>query len=135
MYLNEDILFEYLRYIIGNNDIKEIVGNCTGWHVSTKNKTNALSLLNQSKPKMSNFFELLTDPIENIQKKYEILFDIISEYNGKVNGSQRDRNPKTGLIDILVYYEVPLGQRDEVKKKFNNYTRNIISLQPHQRNG
>ena len=48
---------------------------------------------------------------------------------------QRDRDPKTGLIDILVYYEVPLGQRDEVKKKFNNYTRNIISLQPHQRNG
>ena len=89
MYLNEDILFEYLRYIIGNNDIKEIVGNCTGWHVSTKNKTNALSLLNQSKPKMSNSFELLTDPIENIQKKYEILSDIISEYNGKVHGSKR----------------------------------------------
>ena len=33
----------------------------------------------------------------------------------------RDRDPKTGLIDLLVYYEVPLGQRDEVKRKFENY--------------
>ena len=41
--------------------------------------------------------------------------------NGKVHGSQRDRDPKTGLIDLLVYYEVPLGQRDEVKRKFENY--------------
>ena len=37
---------------------------------------------------------------------------------------QRDRDPKTGLIDLLVYYEVPLGQRDEVKRKFNNFVRN-----------
>jgi hypothetical protein len=44
----------------------------------------------------------------------------VSEYNGKVHGSQRDRDPKTSLIDLLVYYEVPLGQREEVKQKFNN---------------
>ena len=25
-------------------------------------------------------------------------------------------DPKTGLIDLLVYYEVPLGQREEVKE-------------------
>ena len=75
----------------------------------------------QPKPKMSNSFELLTGPlIETIQKKYEILSDIVSEYNGKVHGSQRDRDPKTSLIDLLVYYEVPLGMRDEVKQKFNN---------------
>ena len=49
---------------------------------------------------MSNSFELLQGPIEIIQKKYEILSDIvITEYNGKVHGSQRDRDPKTGLID------------------------------------
>ena len=70
---------------------------------------------------MSNSFELLTGPIETIQTKYEILSDIVSEYNGKVHGSQRDRDPKTGLIDLLVYYEVPLGQREEVKRKFDNY--------------
>lgn len=72
---------------------------------------------------MSNSFELLTGPIEIIQKKYEILSDIVTEYNGKVHGSQRDRDPKTGLIDLLVYYEVPLGQREEVKKKFDNFVR------------
>jgi hypothetical protein len=54
------------------------------------------------KPTMSNSFELLTGPIETIQKKYELLSDIMSEYNGKVHGSQRDRDPKTGLIDLLV---------------------------------
>ena len=70
---------------------------------------------------MSNSFEYLQGSITEIQKKYEILSDIVTEYGGKVHGSQRDRDPKTGLIDLLVYYEVPLGQREEVKKKFNNY--------------
>src|SRR5687767_10193658 len=36
------------------------------------------------KPKMSNSFELLQGPIEEIQKKYEILSDIVTEANGKV---------------------------------------------------
>ena len=75
----------------------------------------------QSKPKISNSFEYLQGSITEIQKKYEILSDIVTEYGGKVHGSQRDRDPKTGLIDLLVYYEVPLGQRDEVKRKFENY--------------
>ena len=84
----------------------------------------------QPKPKMCNSFELLQGSIAEIQKSYEILSDIVSEYNGKVHGSQRDRDPKTGLIDILVYYEVPLGQRDEVKQKFDNFlARNNIGLQ------
>ena len=30
-------------------------------------------------------------------------------------------DPKTGLIDLLVYYKVPEGKRDEVKSKFSNY--------------
>ncbi len=81
------------------------------------------------KPKMSNSFELLTGPINTIQKKYEILSDIVSDYNGKVHGSQRDRDPKTGLIDLLVYYEVPLGQREEVKQKFGNIIRNQMVLE------
>ena len=72
------------------------------------------------KPKMSNSFELFTGPIDTIQKKYELLSDIVSEYNGKVHGSQRDRDPKTGLLDLLVYYEVPVGNREEVKRKYQN---------------
>ena len=42
----------------------------------------------QPKPKMSNSFEFLTGPVSEIQKKYEILSDIVTEYNGKVHGSQ-----------------------------------------------
>ncbi len=72
---------------------------------------------------MSNSLELLTGRIETIQKKYEILSDIVTEYGGKVHGSQRDRDPKTGLINLLVYYEVPAegNKRDEVKQRFNNF--------------
>ena len=73
---------------------------------------------------MSNFFELLTGPITDIQKKYEILSDIVSEANGKVHGSQRDRDLKTGLLDLLVYFEVPDGRREECKQRFNNIIRN-----------
>ncbi|HSF51156.1 MAG TPA: hypothetical protein VLA74_10390 [Nitrososphaeraceae archaeon] len=40
------------------------------------------------KPKMSNSLELLQGPIVDIQRKYEILSDIVSEANGKVHGSQ-----------------------------------------------
>jgi hypothetical protein len=84
---------------------------------------------NQPKPKMSNSFEMLQGSVAEIQKKYEILSDIVTEYNGKVHGSQRDRDPKTGLLDLLVYYEVPEGKREEVKKKFSNYIKNIPILQ------
>ena len=78
----------------------------------------------QPKPKVSNSFELLTGPITDIQKKYEILSDIVSEYNGKVHGSQRDRDPKTGLIDLMVYYEVQEGKREEIKRKFELFANN-----------
>ena len=64
---------------------------------------------------------LLQGSIENIQQQNEFLSDLIRDHNGKVHGSPRDRDPKTGLIDLLVYYEVPLGQREEVKKKFYAY--------------
>ena len=82
------------------------------------------------KPKMSNSLELLTGPISEIQRKYEILSDIvITEYNGKVHGSQRGQDPRTGqLIGLLVYYEVPLGRRDEVKQKFNNKNKSVYIL-------
>ena len=76
---------------------------------------------------MSNSFELLTGSIHVIQRKYEILSDVVSEYNGKVHGSQRDRDPKTGFIYLLVYYEVPEGKRDEVKRKLSMLVSKIIS--------
>jgi hypothetical protein len=98
------------------------------YNPSAKKQTPYASFSAASKPKMSYSFELLTAPtVAEIQKKYEILSDIVSEYNGKVNGSQRDRDPKTGVIDLLVYYEVPLGQRKEVKRKFNDFVLSIIT--------
>ena len=74
----------------------------------------------QPKPKMSNSFELFTGPMETVQKKYEILSDIVSENNGKVHGSQSHIDPNNSTISLVVYYEIPLGQRDEVKKKLSN---------------
>ena len=69
---------------------------------------------------MSNSLELLSGPISEIQKKYEVLSDIVTEYNGKVHGSQRDRDPRTGEIDLLVYYDVPEGKREECKQRYKN---------------
>lgn len=85
----------------------------------------------QPKPKMSNSFEYLQGSIAEIQKKYEILSDIVTEYGGKVHGSQRDRDPKTGLIDLLVYYEVPEGKRDIIKQKFNSFVKNLMVYNNH----
>ena len=73
---------------------------------------------------MSNSF---TGSIDTIQKKYETLSDIVIEYHGKVHRSQRDRDPMTGVLDLLVYYEVPLGQREQAKRKFNDFVLSIIT--------
>ena len=75
---------------------------------------------------MSNSFELLTGPIDTIQKKYEILSDIVSEHNGKVHGSQ-SHNVANNSLSLIVYYEVPLGQRNEVKQKIDNMIRNLMT--------
>ena len=82
----------------------------------------------QPKPKMSNSFELLTGPIEIIQKKYEILSDIVTEHNGKVHGSQSHIGPNNSTMSLIVYYEVPLGQRDEVKQRFNKKNKSVYIL-------
>ena len=71
----------------------------------------------QPKPKMSNSFELLTGSISDIQKKYEILLDIVTEHNGKVHGSQSHITANNSM-SLIVYFEVPKGKREMVKKKF-----------------
>ena len=82
----------------------------------------------QPKPKLSNSFELLTTgPKENIQKQYEMLSYIVTEHGRRVHGSQRDIDSKTGLMDLLIYYEVPQGQREEIKQKSNNIRNEIIT--------
>jgi hypothetical protein len=76
----------------------------------------------QPKPKMSNSLELLQGPIVEVQRKYEILSDIVSEANGKVHGSQ-SHMLVDNLLALIVYYEVPTegNKREEVKRKFENF--------------
>ena len=77
---------------------------------------------------MSNSFELLTGSIVTIQQRYENLSDIVTEYNGKVHDSQ-SHNVTNNSIQLIVYYEVPIGQREEVKRKFDNMIRSQVTLQ------
>jgi hypothetical protein len=83
----------------------------------------------QPKLKMSNSLEILQGPIQEIQKKYEILSDIvITEYQGKVHGSQSHvTGPGSSSISLVVYY-VPQGKRKEVKQKFNTLIKNQIII-------
>ena len=74
---------------------------------------------------MSNFLELFQGHIQDIQRIYEILSDIVSEYNGKVHGSQSHVNGNS--ISLVIYYEVLDGMRDEIKRKFNDYVLSIIT--------
>jgi hypothetical protein len=85
---------------------------------------------NQPKPKMSNSLELLSGPITEIQKKYEILSDIVSEYNGKVHGSQ-SHIISGNNISLIVYFEVPAegNKREEVKRKFEEISQKQTILQ------
>jgi hypothetical protein len=84
----------------------------------------------QPKPKMSNSLELLQGPIADVQKKYEILSDIVSEAaNGKVHGSQSHILAGNNVLSLIVYYEVPEGQRDDIKQKFVQYAHtNLVSI-------
>ena len=71
---------------------------------------------------MSNSFELLTgSSVSSIQKQnYEYLSDLIRDQNGKVHGSQ-SHIISSNNISLIVYYEVPEGKREEVKRKFENF--------------
>jgi hypothetical protein len=59
---------------------------------------------------MSNSLELLSGPLSETQKKYEILSDIVSEYNEKVHGSQ-SHIINDNIVSLVVYYEVLEGKR------------------------
>jgi hypothetical protein len=86
---------------------------------TTANKPNYYNkFAKQPKPKMSISFELLTGPVSEIQKKYEILSDIVSsKWQGSWSTSQMITS---NIISLIVYYETPEGKRDEVKNKFEN---------------
>jgi hypothetical protein len=81
---------------------------------------------------MSNSLELISGPIDSVQKKYEILSDIVTEYNGKVHGSQSHIVNNANALSLVIYYEVPDGQRDEIKHKFNSFVKNLMVYNSHQ---
>src|SRR5215203_3254816 len=68
-YLNEDILFKYLRYIVGNNEIsKKLWEIVQDEKTSAKDKTNALSLLNQSYTKRLEILMNGVESFKNVKK-------------------------------------------------------------------
>jgi hypothetical protein len=69
----------------------------------------------QPKPKMSNSLELLQGPIADVQKKYEILSDVVSEANGKIHGSQSHfvnagNNSTISLIVIMKFLQKKVNE-------------------------
>jgi transcriptional regulator with XRE-family HTH domain len=89
-YLNEDILFEYLRYIAGSNEVTkhlwEIVQN---QKTLTKDKTNALSLLMQFYNKR---LELLINGPESYMKAKKNL-------SGIKHQEEMDNNPLLKMLN------------------------------------
>ena len=75
-----------------------------------------------NKQPMDNSIEILHGSADIIRKQYEVLSDLIKKYNGKTHGSQ-SHILANNFIQIIVYYEVPEGMRDEVKGKFDSFIR------------
>jgi hypothetical protein len=51
------------------------------------------------------------------------LSDIVTEYGDSVHGLP-SHIIAINNMQLVVYYEVPEGKREEVKQKFNNFVRN-----------
>jgi len=49
--------------------------------------------------------------VAEVQKKYEILSNIVSEYNGKIHGFQSHIVGTNNNLQLIVYYEIPLIKR------------------------
>jgi hypothetical protein len=77
----------------------------------------------QKHANMSNSLELISGSVSEVQQRYEILSDIVNEFNGKVHGSQSHVNEN--IVSLVVYYEVPEGKRVEVKNRYNSLIKTI----------
>ena len=83
-----------------------------------------------AKQPMDNSVEILQGSADIILKQYEVLTDLIKEFQGKTHGSQ-SHNLSNNALQIVLYYEVPEGKRDDIKRMFETYTKNEIET-PHQ---
>jgi hypothetical protein len=115
-------VFSKQKHICKNRSVNRPSGNLPQGNTSNTNRPFYSKKPWPQKVKMSNSLELLLGPVSEVQKKYEVLSDIVSEYNGKVHGSQSHILPNN-TISLVVYYEVPAegNVREMVKQKFNNY--------------
>jgi hypothetical protein len=87
-----------------NNNYSNSYNHKKSWPKFSNNKQpmdNSLEMLEGSSP-------------DAIRKQYEILTDLVKEYNGKIHGSQSHITANDS-IQLIVYYEVPEGMRDEIK--------------------
>ena len=92
-YMEEDIWMEYLRYWTANNEIsKKLWEIVQDEKTSPKDKTNALSLLNESSTKRLEIFMNGPETIKNVKKN-------ISEIN------ESDSPKNDSIIDILLNYK------------------------------
>ena len=84
-----------------------------------------------NKQPMDNSLEILQGTsTDTIRKQYEALADLIKEYNGKTHGSQ-SHILANNSIQLIVYYEVPEGMREEIKRKFEDFTKKEIKIINH----
>ena len=93
-----------------NNNYKNNYNYKKSWNSKTNNK----------QPPMDNSLEILQGSADAIRKQYEILSDLIKEYNGKTHGSQSHIDANNS-IHLIVYYEVPEGMREEIKRTFESF--------------
>ncbi len=111
-----------------NSNINATMPKPTAYYNSNYNKKSWISKSNNNnnniKQPMDNSLEILQGTsIDTIKKQYETLADLIKAYNGKTHGSQ-SHILANNFIEIIVYYEVPEGKKEEVKEKFDDFIRN-----------
>lgn len=100
-------------------------------YIIKNNYNSKKSWLNSNnKQPMDNSVEILQGSADMVTKQYEVLTDLIKEFKGKTHGSQ-SHNLSNNALQIIVYYEVPEGKRDDIKRMFETYTKNEIGI-PHQ---
>ena len=76
----------------------------------------------EPKPPVSNTFELLEGSPKECRMQYQYLCDLIEKVKGKIHGSQ-SHITDTGL-KMLIYFEVPVGERDTLHKRFEMFLNN-----------
>ena len=108
-------VFSKQKHICKNRSANKPVSTQNYTDTTKSNYYNKFS--KQPKPKMSNSIELISGPISEVQNNYEILSDLVTEYQGKVHGSQS--HFVTNGISLIVYFEVPEGKREQIKQNFD----------------